>query len=711
MSTFFKYIILALLACLLGAIAYLWVADFSELKPFIEKKVSEATGREFHIDGEFSLSVLPTPTLMVENVRLAGPEWSEKSQMLEVDSLYAQVGLWSLLFQPIEVNDFSLSGVNVVVETNADGQLNWQMGEAQPEPDEPEAERGEFPLNVHRASLNDIRVSYLAEGELKQEFVLSSLDVDEQEDHNTVLLAAMLGDISLSAEGNANREMAAFTALAGDAEISSELQYPDKSVAFSLNVQSLARVGELVELSGLPDETLVLKGELELDGSLVTLKQWVVSLADVEVLLDGQLNGEDSTVALSTRITADSLGLIAPELPKVRFSAQSEIAMGPDTLELKPFSLSLEDSKLNGFAVIRSGDTPTIQVEASSELFDLSPLAPESQQGEVSQQSELPKGAEQSEEEADSETQNSEWVFDEKPLPFEMLRKLDMDIKIDIARLVTPNAQLNNVAFSSRLDNGVLDFKTDFEGQYSGQYHTQLGLNAQSDNAQFTLDTSVTDFKLAALSGADVPEDQIPLTALDMSLTSNGSSPRQLASGLNGRVALTQGAGKVSNKLIGKLSGDILAQLFSALNPFAEEEEFTNWECSVFALDFEAGVGEISGFLFQSEKLMVVGGGELDLNDESIDIEFNTKPRKGVGVSADMFVTPFVKLSGSLSEPSVGLNQKGVLLSGGAAILTGGLSFLYTGLMDRATAEGGRCEEAMQGLHTPPGQEQIQSNE
>jgi hypothetical protein len=168
-------------------------------------------------------------------------------------------------------------------------------------------------------------------------------------------------------------------------------------------------------------------------------------------------------------------------------------------------------------------------------------------------------------------------------------------------------------------------------------------------------------------------------------------TPRALASSTDGRVIIKQGAGRVANNLVDAVSGDVIAQLFSALNPFSRQEQYTNWECTVFAIDFESGVGEIGGFLLQSEKLMVVGGGAIDLNDERLNVEFNTKPRSGVGVSADMFVTPFVKLGGTLASPSVGLNEKGVLLEGGAAVLTGGLSFLYKGVIDRATAEADQC--------------------
>jgi hypothetical protein len=187
----------------------------------------------------------------------------------------------------------------------------------------------------------------------------------------------------------------------------------------------------------------------------------------------------------------------------------------------------------------------------------------------------------------------------------------------------------------------------------------------------------------------------VPVSDLNLDITASGSSPRQMASSVNGRVLFTQGPGRVKNDLIGRISGDLIGQIFGALNPFAKEEEFSNWDCSIFALDFESGVGEITGFLLQGQKIMVVGGGDIDLNTEKIGIEFNTKPREGVGVSADMFVTPFVSVSGTLAKPGVGLNPKGVLLEGGLAVATGGLSFLYKGFMDRATATADQCEKTL----------------
>ena len=207
---------------------------------------------------------------------------------------------------------------------------------------------------------------------------------------------------------------------------------------------------------------------------------------------------------------------------------------------------------------------------------------------------------------------------------------------------------------------------------------------------------SLSDVHFNLLKPEGISPSEVPPTSVSIELNSKGASPRELAAVANGRVLLTQGSGKLSNTLLKNVSGDIVAQLVSALNPFAKHEDFSNWDCTVVSVHFVDGLAGIDGLLAQGEKVMIVGGGAIDLKTEKLDLEFNTKPRAGVGVSADMFVTSFVKLTGTLASPGIGLNKKGALLSTGAAVATGGLSVLVTGIYDRVTAEGDHCEESLE---------------
>ena len=100
---------LSLVALIFAIVLFLCVFDFGVLKPKIESAVSDATGRELHIDGELSLKLLPTPTLLIEELSLASPDWGSKPNMLRLGKAYVKVNVLSLLSQPIVIEQFELA--------------------------------------------------------------------------------------------------------------------------------------------------------------------------------------------------------------------------------------------------------------------------------------------------------------------------------------------------------------------------------------------------------------------------------------------------------------------------------------------------------------------------------------------------------------------------------------------------------------------------
>jgi hypothetical protein len=213
--------------------------------------------------------------------------------------------------------------------------------------------------------------------------------------------------------------------------------------------------------------------------------------------------------------------------------------------------------------------------------------------------------------------------------------------------------------------------------------------------ATLDMDFEITDFRMLAAEGGEISTDDIPLIGLSMDIEARGDSLHALAASSNGKVILTQGPGKIDNNAVGYFSRDIFAELFNSLNPFAKDEPYSNWECTVVGVDLVDGVGTLDPLLAQGEKLTIVADGAIDFNDESLDFSFNTKPRQGVGVSADMFLTPFIRLGGTMAAPRLALDKTGVLVQGGAAFLTGGMSFLIAGAADRATGGMDRCDAAL----------------
>jgi AsmA protein len=641
MGRFLRILGAALGVIIVLGLLFLWLWDFSRYEPEIEAAISDSIGREFRIDGNFEVEILPRPTVLVEGATLANAAWSDEPNMVRVGRAYVEVGLWSLLFRPVEVRRLELSDIDVLLESNSEGEANWQLG-APDEESETEVEEGdaEIPVKVISADISDVRFAYRQDDTDAIELLLKSL-------------------------------------VAADSD-------PTGSLDFDASFGSVTEIGKRFGVNNLPGDDLVMAGNLALRGGALAITDFRASLTGMEITIDGEIGGDAVTLAFAAN--GDRLSVFDAGLPDIPYGFSSDVSMVGTTIDVVPIDLSFGESKLTGELHYTGGDTPTVSANMNSPSVDLRPFMPEEETDESS--------------EDDTDEAESPYVFGEEPLPLDALNSMNADVSVSIGELLIRNTQVNNFDFKVDLTNGLLNVDNTFDGKYQGQYRNDIRLQSSGNNASLRLDMVVKGLKLGMLSGSEIPVEQISATNVDVGLDAMGASPRALAASMNGKIVVTQGPGRTKNSIIGNLTGDIIAQLFTALNPFAEEEEFTNWECSVFGIDFVGGVGTINGFLLQSEKLMIVGGGEVDLNTEKLDFEFNTKPRAGVGVSADMFVTPFVKLTGTLADPSVGLNAKGVLLSGGAAVLTGGMSFLYKGLIDRASAEEGKCDEALQSAGT-----------
>jgi hypothetical protein len=156
-------------------------------------------------------------------------------------------------------------------------------------------------------------------------------------------------------------------------------------------------------------------------------------------------------------------------------------------------------------------------------------------------------------------------------------------------------------------------------------------------------------------------------------------------------VLVTLGPGKIKSGLVGLVGGDLLGELAGKLNPFAAQDPYTKLECVVSRVDLVEGQATISPVLMQTEKVTVVAQGKVDLHTEALALEFNTRPRKGVGISPGMFTNPFIEVAGTLASPRLGVSAKGAA----AAAATGGMTVIAQGLWDRQKGEQDLCKPTL----------------
>src|SRR5215468_2292595 len=103
------------------------LVDWNAYKPRVAAAVRDATGRDLAIDGDVSLSLLPSPTLSVEGVRFANLPGGSSPDMARLRSLDVRVALMPLLGGRIQVTRVTLVDPVILLERLPDGRANWQF--------------------------------------------------------------------------------------------------------------------------------------------------------------------------------------------------------------------------------------------------------------------------------------------------------------------------------------------------------------------------------------------------------------------------------------------------------------------------------------------------------------------------------------------------------------------------------------------------------
>ena len=223
-----------------------------------------------------------------------------------------------------------------------------------------------------------------------------------------------------------------------------------------------------------------------------------------------------------------------------------------------------------------------------------------------------------------------------------------------LGELVLGDRSLKEIDSTLQVDQGKLTFDLRATGAQDGTLQTSGTLVPASDGT-VDLDMKVDLSNVrATLASEGVAPAGVPPLSVAMNIRIHGSSPRQMAAGANGHLLLTQSAGQTKSGFISAYGGDFVQQLAHKLNPFAKDDPFMKLDCTIARADIVNGQVTVKPILLQSEKVTVTAHGTIDLHTEKLLLDFNTRPRKGIGVSPGMFTNPLIRLEGTLMESEDG---------------------------------------------------------
>lgn len=100
-----------------------------KLTQLLISEVRDTAGRELKIAGPVSLRLFPAIAVSAEKVSLSNAAWASQAEMARLEKIELDIQLLPLLSRRIEVGSIALSGLTLYLETNANGNGNWLMGD------------------------------------------------------------------------------------------------------------------------------------------------------------------------------------------------------------------------------------------------------------------------------------------------------------------------------------------------------------------------------------------------------------------------------------------------------------------------------------------------------------------------------------------------------------------------------------------------------
>lgn len=126
-----------------GTVALL-TFDPNAYKPDIIAAVKRATGRDLVLNGRIGLKLSLAPTLQIADVAFSNPPGFSRPQMATLQGLELEVALLPLVTGRLQIDRLVLVKPDILLETNAQGQSNWQFN-PQVSPEAPAGSQAPLP--------------------------------------------------------------------------------------------------------------------------------------------------------------------------------------------------------------------------------------------------------------------------------------------------------------------------------------------------------------------------------------------------------------------------------------------------------------------------------------------------------------------------------------------------------------------------------------
>ncbi|MBC7513918.1 MAG: AsmA family protein [Herminiimonas sp.] len=676
MKTFGKImaVLLAIVAVVIIALViFIKSFDWDRARPFINEKVSAATGRTFEIAGHLSAKwarppgasglrgLIPWPTFTAANVRIDNPAWAKRPQFATVDALEVEVEILPLLARKIIIPRIALSNPVVDLERTLDQKNTWTFTRKQDE-------KSKWDLQLQELQFAEgvVTVTDLPTG------------VDLRADIQTLGKPLLLGNL-LEKQKTLAAEAAAKANTPGTDQAGAK--NPTAPTAPNAPDDTDDRYGFAVKLAGTYRDAK-LDGTGKIGGALSLIDrerpfplQADVHLGDNHLTLLGTLTDPAKLAAVDLRLTLaaasmadlyDLIGVALPETPKFRTSGHLTGNFAPEGKHFKyeQFTGQVGKSDLSGTLEFASGGPrPRLTGNVASKrlaLVDLGPVI-----GAKVSSKAAPKAAPGA---AKVPPAANARALPSTAFKTDRWRAMDADVTFKGASIIRDAAlPITDMSTHIIMQDGVLSFDPLKFGVAGGTMTGTIRLDGRSQPLDGKIDIAARHLQLKKLMPAFQPMDtSFGEINGDARLTGRGNSSAALAATANGEVKLLVNDGAISNALLEEaglnVANIVAAKLFG--------DKVVRINCAAADFVVKNGVLDSHIFALDTTDALINVDGTINLATEQmmLNVYPHTKGFRVFSLRSPLYVR------GTFKNPDVGVVKGPLIMRGAAALALGAIN-------------------------------------
>jgi uncharacterized protein involved in outer membrane biogenesis len=131
MKSLFKIfaILVALILVVFGGLAiFIGTLNADKYRPQLVDMLTKKTGRAVKLNGPIAFSLgIKGINISIQDASIANPPWASRPNLAGMGKFQVGVGLLPLLSHQLSISELSIENADILLETNAQGQHNWDL--------------------------------------------------------------------------------------------------------------------------------------------------------------------------------------------------------------------------------------------------------------------------------------------------------------------------------------------------------------------------------------------------------------------------------------------------------------------------------------------------------------------------------------------------------------------------------------------------------